>query len=176
MLRIDLTMAEGVRLLAGQLQGPLGEQRRAAQRRPHHPSAPPAPTAGDPPGRRPDRLDAEGLLGVAADGAQADAQGTQQLGIAGPWHRHHPLVGKASQRCPGRGEVHPSRPQHPGGPALALDEHTEQDMLGAQGAVAAPLGLPGQVQDPMSRLAEPPNTLSPPDSEAFMRLLSPAPV
>src|SRR6266508_4062452 len=49
----DLTMPERARLLAGQLQGPLGEERRATQRRPHHPPAPPTTPAGHPPGRLP---------------------------------------------------------------------------------------------------------------------------
>jgi hypothetical protein len=63
------------------------------------------------------------------------------------------LVGQASQRRPGHHQLHPSRPQHPGGPAVTLAEH---DVLGTEVAVAAPLCLlPGQVKDPMSRLAEP---------------------
>ena len=46
-------------------------------------------------------------------------------------------------------------PQHPSGPTLALSEEPEQDMLGAEVAVASPLGLSsGQVQDPMGRLGE----------------------
>jgi hypothetical protein len=53
-------------------------------------------------------------------------------------------------------------PQQLGGPALALDEDPEQDMLGTQVAVAAPLGfLPGQVQDPVGRLGEPAEHLAP---------------
>jgi hypothetical protein len=146
MLGTDLAGAQGVRLLAGQLQGTLGEQRRATQRRPHHPSAPPATSAGHPPGRLPHRLDAEPLLGVAPDGVQVNAQRTQQLGIAGSRCRHDPPVGQASQRRSGRQQIHTVGPQHSGSSALTLGEHSEQDMLGTQVAVPAPLGLlPGLV-------------------------------
>src|SRR4029453_8416383 len=108
MLGADLVVAQGVCLVAGKLQGPLGEQRRAAQGRPHHPAPPPATSAGHPPGCLPDGPDAEGLLAVAPDSVQVD-------------------------------------PEQLGGLALALDEGPEQDMLGAEVAVAVPPGfLPGR--------------------------------
>jgi hypothetical protein len=146
MLRADLVVAQGIGLLAGQLQGSLGKQRRATQRRPHHPSAPPATSAGHPPGRLPHRLDAEPLLGVAPDGVQVNAQRTQQLGIAGSRCRHDPPVGQASQCRSGRQQIHPVGPQHSGSSALTLGEQPEQDVLGTEVAVAALLGLlPGLV-------------------------------
>jgi hypothetical protein len=53
--------------------------------------------------------------------------------------------------------------QHPGGPALALGEHAEQDVLGAEVAVPGPLGLlPRQVHDPMGLLGEPAEHLAAP--------------
>ena len=46
-------------------------------------------------------------------------------------------------------------PQHPGGAAPALGEQPEQDMLGAEVAVASSLGLLlGQVQDPVGLIGE----------------------
>jgi hypothetical protein len=46
-------------------------------------------------------------------------------------------------------------PQHPSGAGGAVGEEPEQDVLGAEVAVASPLGLvPGQVQDPMGLLGE----------------------
>src|SRR6266508_1897333 len=123
----DLTMPERARLLAGQLQGPLGEERRATQRRPHHPPAPPTTPAGHPPGRLPDRPEAIRLLGVATNRVKVDAEGVEQLSVAGPRRGHHP----------------PPR-------------HTQQDMLRPEVAVAEPLGLvQGKVEDQMSLLREP---------------------
>jgi hypothetical protein len=68
MLGPDLAVPQGLCLLAGQAQGPLGGQGRAtAASTPT--SGPPAAAAGHPPGRLPHRLDAEGLLGATPDGA-----------------------------------------------------------------------------------------------------------
>ena len=90
-----------------------------------------------------------------ADGVQVDAQRAQQLAVAGPRRRHDAPVDQASQRDPGRRQLHPGRPKELGGPALALGEQPEQHVLGAKVAVASPLGLlPGQIQDPMGRLGE----------------------
>jgi hypothetical protein len=173
MLGSDLTVAQGMCLFAGQLQGPLGDKRRAAQRRPHHPCAPPPAPAGNPPGRLPHRAKAERLLGLVSDGLQVDAHRAQQLAITGPRRRHHPPFGQASQRGPGRRQVHPSGLQQPSGLAVALGEQPEQDMLGAKVAVASPLGLPpGQVQDPMGLLGEAAEHLLSPDPEPSIRRLS----
>ena len=74
---------------------------------------------------------------------------------AAPWWRHHPPVGQAARRRPGRRQVHPSHPQHSGGLALVLGEHPEQDMLGTEVAVTKPLCLlPGKVRDPMGGRTE----------------------
>jgi hypothetical protein len=168
MLGADLVVAQGVCLVAGKLQGPLGEQRRAAQGRPDHPAPPPATSAGHPPGCLPDGPDAERLLTVAPDRVQVDPERPEQLGVAGPRPRHHPLVGQTSERGPGRRDLQPVGPQQLGGPALALDEGPEQDMLGAQVAVAEPLSfLPGHVQDLVGRLGEPAEHLAPTGFGAF---------
>jgi hypothetical protein len=155
MLGPDPVMAQRLGLLAGQPQGAFGDQRRATQRRPYHPPAPPATSAGHPPGRLPDHLDAEGVLGVAPHGIQVDAQRAQQLSVTRPRRRHHALIGQAGQCGPGRSQLHPSRPQHPSGSGVAVGEEPEQDVLGAEVAVASPLGLrPGQIHDPVGLLGE----------------------
>jgi hypothetical protein len=98
---------------------------------------------------------AEGLLGLVSDGLQVDAHRAQQLAITGPRRRHHPLIGQTSEHGLGRRQVHAMSPQHLGGPALALGEQPEQDMLGSEVAVASLLGLLlGQVQDPMGLCGE----------------------
>jgi hypothetical protein len=90
-----------------------------------------------------------------SDDVQVDAQRAQQLSVTGSRTRHYPPFPQASQRGPDRRQVHPTNPQDPGGPAPALGQQPEQHMLGAEVAVASPLGLlPGQVQDPMGGLGE----------------------
>jgi hypothetical protein len=46
-------------------------------------------------------------------------------------------------------------PQHPSGSGVAVGEEPEQDVLGAEVAVASSFGLcSGQVHDPVGRLGE----------------------
>src|SRR6266540_4139185 len=94
-LGADRAMAKRPGLLAGQLQGALGEERGAAQRRPGHPCAPPSAPAGHPPGRLPHRRCAECLLGAAPHGFQVDPQRAEEVGVAWPWRGHYPLACQA---------------------------------------------------------------------------------
>jgi hypothetical protein len=107
-----------------------------------------------PPGGLPDRLASEALLGLVANAVQVDAQDAEQLAVAGPWGWDDALVGQAGQHGSGRRQLHPSRLEELGGPAVAFSDHLEQEVLGAEEAVASPLGLySGQAQDPMGLLA-----------------------
>jgi hypothetical protein len=167
-LGADLTMPERARLLAGQLQGALGEERRATQRRPHHPPAPPPTPAGHPPGRLRDRPEAIRLLGVATNRVKVDAEGVEQLGVAGPGSGHHAPPCQPEQLGPGHHQLHPVGPQHLGGATVALGDHAQQDMLRPEVAVAEPLSLlPRKVQQQMGLLGEPLEHLATSEAAAY---------
>ena len=67
---------------------------------------------------------------------------------------HQPTLDQTAKRGLRRQQLHAMRPQHPGGPAAAIAQHAEHQMLGAQVAVVEAVSfLLGQVQDPGRVLA-----------------------
>ena len=75
---------------------------------------------------------------IAARSTPSDAQ---QLGVAGARSRHHAAVGQPAQRFPGGGQVDAVGFQDPAGAAAAVAQHPQDQVLGAEVAVAEPVGL-----------------------------------
>src|SRR5262245_23347227 len=117
----------------------------------------------DPLGRLPVGVVAEGGLQVGMDRLQVDADGGQQLAVAGLGAWEHALGDEPVDPGPGGLQVQPVGHEHAGGQVVALQEQAEQQVLRAEvvvpqapslhaGQTGGMAGRPGGVHPPGDRL------------------------
>jgi hypothetical protein len=84
---------------------------------------------------------AEGFLEAPVDHVQVDANGGQQLGVAGLGAREHALADQAVEAGPDGLQVQTVCAQHSGRQAVPLGEEAQEQVLGTEVVLVAALGL-----------------------------------